>query len=52
MLGGDTVIGADSVIGGNVFLTSSVPPGSLVYQTSSHRVRRPKDDFDGADFVI
>jgi serine O-acetyltransferase len=52
VLGGDTVIGADSVIGGNVFLTTSVPPGSLVYQTSSHRVRRQKDDFDGADFVI
>ena len=52
VLGGDTVIGADSVIGGNVFLTTSVAPGSLVYQTSSHRVRRQKDDFDGADFVI
>jgi serine O-acetyltransferase len=52
VLGGDTVVGADSVIGGNVFLTTSVPPGSLVYQTSSHRVRRQKDDFDGADFVI
>jgi serine O-acetyltransferase len=52
VLGGDTVVGADSVIGGNVFLTTSVPPGSLVYQTSSHRVRRQRDDFDGADFVI
>ncbi len=52
VLGGDTIVGADSVIGGNVFLTSSVPPGSLVYQTSSHRVRRQRDDFDGADFVI
>jgi serine O-acetyltransferase len=52
VLGGDTVIGADSVIGGNVFLTTGVSPGSLVYQTSSHRVRRQKDDFDGADFVI
>jgi serine O-acetyltransferase len=52
VLGGDTVVGADSVIGGNVFLTASVPPGSLVYQTSSHRVRRQRDDFDGADFVI
>jgi serine O-acetyltransferase len=52
ILGGDTVIGADSVIGGNVFVTSSVPPGSLVYQTSSYRVRRSEDGFDGADFVI
>lgn len=31
ILGGDTVIGEGSVIGGNVWLTQSVPPGSLVY---------------------
>ncbi|MBD0285154.1 MAG: serine O-acetyltransferase [Bacteroidota bacterium] len=31
ILGGDTVIGHHSVIGGNVWLTRSVPPGSLVY---------------------
>jgi serine O-acetyltransferase len=30
ILGGDTVIGAGSVIGGNVWLTHSVPPGSVV----------------------
>lgn len=30
ILGGDTVIGAGSTIGGNVFLTQSVPPGSFV----------------------
>jgi len=30
ILGGDTVIGEGSTIGGNVFLTSSVPPYSLV----------------------
>lgn len=52
VLGGDTTIGADSVVGGNVFLTSSVPPGSLVYQPSGYRVRRHHDGFDGADFVI
>jgi serine O-acetyltransferase len=32
ILGGDTVVGAGSVIGGNVWLTHSVPPGSRVYQ--------------------
>lgn len=52
VLGGDTVVGADSIIGGNVFLTSSVPPGSLVYQTSQVRVRRARDGFEDADFVI
>jgi serine O-acetyltransferase len=31
ILGGDTVVGHHSVIGGNVWLTKSVPPGSLVY---------------------
>ena len=30
VLGGETVIGAGSTIGGNVFLTQSVPPDSLV----------------------
>lgn len=31
ILGGDTVIGHHSVIGGNVWLTKSVPPGTLIY---------------------
>jgi serine O-acetyltransferase len=30
ILGGETVIGAGSVIGGNVWLTESVPPGTRV----------------------
>ncbi len=34
ILGGDTVIGRGSTIGGNVFLTHSVPPNSVV--TSEH----------------
>ena len=33
ILGGDTVIGRGSTIGGNVFLTGSVPPGSIVSST-------------------
>ena len=31
VLGGETVVGARSTIGGNVFLIQSVPPDSLVY---------------------
>lgn len=31
ILGGDTVVGHHSVIGGNVWLTRSVPPGTLAY---------------------
>lgn len=34
ILGGDTRIGHDSVIGGNVWLTESVPPYSTVYNAS------------------
>ena len=29
-MGGDTVVGAGSTIGANVFLTASVPPRTLV----------------------
>lgn len=30
ILGGETVIGKGSVVGGNTFITSSVPPGSVI----------------------
>jgi serine O-acetyltransferase len=35
ILGGETVVGAGSVIGGNVWLTHSVPPGSIVTEVAS-----------------
>ncbi len=38
ILGGQTFIGDDSVIGGNVWLTHSVPAGSKVYNTLSSRM--------------
>lgn len=34
ILGGETVIGHHCIIGGNVWLTKSVPPGSMVYHNS------------------
>jgi serine O-acetyltransferase len=34
ILGGNTVVGAGSIIGGNVWLTKSVDPGSRVYHQS------------------
>lgn len=52
VLGGETVVGHDSIIGGNVWLTSSVPPRSVVYHTSQVRVRSAGDAFDSWDFVI
>jgi len=41
ILGGDTVIGARSRIGGNVWLTRSVPPDSVVATSASIDRRRP-----------
>jgi serine O-acetyltransferase len=42
ILGGETTVGHHSVIGGNVWLTASVPPFSSVYQESKVTVR-PKE---------
>ncbi len=40
ILGGNTTVGNDSIIGGNVWLTESVPPFSLVYHKSEVRIRQ------------
>ncbi len=42
ILGGDTVVGHHSVIGGNVWLTNSVPPGSLLYHNAEITVLEGK----------
>ncbi len=42
ILGGDTVVGHHSVIGGNVWLTHSVPPGSLLYHNAEITVLEGK----------
>lgn len=52
VLGGDTTVGHDSVIGGNVWLTTSVPPSSYVYHSSQVRVRSVSDTLDPADYSI
>lgn len=39
VLGGETVIGAGSVIGGNVWLTRSVPPGAVVTHVAQLRTQ-------------
>jgi len=49
ILGGNTVVGEGSVIGGNVWLTASVPPRSVV-QFSSRVEQRGGDD--GIEFHI
>ena len=43
ILGGDTVIGQGSIIGGNVWLTASVPASSVVYRSAEVRVRSPSE---------
>lgn len=43
ILGGDTVIGAGARIGGNVWLTRSVPPGSFVATSAGVDRRRTPD---------
>ncbi len=52
VLGGETTIGHDSVIGGNVWLTESVPPHSLVYHTSTVKIRNNKGNDKYIDFSI
>lgn len=52
VLGGDTTIGHDSVIGGNVWLTASVPPFAYVHNVSEVRVRRVSDLHDPSDYSI
>jgi serine O-acetyltransferase len=45
ILGGETVVGDGSVIGGNVWLTHSVPPGSIVTHAGmDERQRSAQDD--------
>jgi serine O-acetyltransferase len=41
ILGGDTRIGHDSVIGGNVWLTESVPPYSSVFNAQPSPYIKP-----------
>lgn len=51
ILGGETVVGHHSVLGGNVWITRSVPPYSRVYHESKVSVRN-KHDGHVLDFVI
>jgi len=46
ILGGNTVIGHDSVVGGNVWLTASVPPNCTVYHKSEITMRNQGESTD------
>jgi len=52
ILGGKTVIGRGSVIGGNVWLTESVEPLSLVYHKPQIVIRDKKDFVEPINFFI
>lgn len=52
ILGGNTVIGHDSTIGGGSWLTQSVIPYSLVYNTVDVKIRTVKSFIEPHDFVI
>jgi serine O-acetyltransferase len=52
ILGGETVVGRNSVIGGNVWLTESVPPFSYVYQENKATIRQKTDKEGTINFSI
>jgi serine O-acetyltransferase len=57
ILGGDTQIGAHSIVGGNVWLIESMPPHSIAYFKGENLVIRPRERKEAlveqvADWVI
>lgn len=52
ILGGHTVVGHDSTIGGNVWLTKSVIPFSLVFHTSEVKIKNAHDFDEPINFSI
>lgn len=52
ILGGNTTIGQDSIIGGNSWVTQSVEPFSIVYNKSEVRVRTLKEIEEPINFII
>ena len=52
ILGGTTVVGHDSTIGGNVWLTKSIVPYSLVFNSSEVRIKNTCETNDVINFSI
>jgi serine O-acetyltransferase len=52
ILGGKTTVGKSSIIGGNVWLTESVEPFSVVYHRSQIVVRDKKDFIEPINYFI
>jgi serine O-acetyltransferase len=52
ILGGDTVVGKNSIVGGNAWVIQSVPPNSVIYSKSEVRVRSYEQYFDTLEYII
>jgi serine O-acetyltransferase len=52
ILGGDTVVGRNSIIGGNVWLTESIAPFSVVYHKSEIIVKNQNNFQEPLNFII
>lgn len=52
ILGGQTTIGRDTIIGGNVWLTKSVGPGRIVYHDNKIKVRDKETKANPVNFII
>lgn len=52
ILGGDTIIGHNSTIGGGAWLTRSVIPFSLVYNSVDVKIKTVKSFIEPNDFII
>jgi len=52
ILGGQTVVGRNSIIGGNVWLTESIAPFSVVYHKSEIIVRNQNGYLEPLNFII
>jgi len=52
ILGGETTIGRESIIGGNVWITQSVPANSLVYHKSEIKIKDNTSLPESLTFVI
>ncbi len=52
ILGGETVVGRNSIIGGNVWLTESIAPYTVVYHKSEIVVRNTSNYEEPINFII
>lgn len=52
ILGGKTTVGKNAVVGGNVWITNSIPAGSLVYHKSQINIKNKEQFPEALNFTI